>query len=242
MHWIEQILIVILALLALKIIIYKVFFADAIRAALDRDPAASGEIAVILSYPGLHVLFYHKIAGFLYNSRLYLPARLVSQFARWLTGIEIHPGAKIGKGLFIDHGAGVVIGETAVLGENVTLFQGVTLGGTGKEKGKRHPTLGKNVVVGAGAKILGNIHIGDNVTIGANAVVIRDVPASSTVVGVPGRIASRDGKRVPGINLDHTNLPDPLSQALQKLQHEIDKIEHELKDYGIEEKKPKHPR
>ena len=167
--------------------------------------------------------------------------RLISQFARWLTGVEIHPGATIGKGLFIDHCMGVVIGETAVIGDNVTLFQGVTLGGTGKQKGKRHPTLGGNVVVGAGANVLGDIRIGDNVSIGANAVVVRDVPPNSTVVGVPGRIASREGKKVPGINLDHTSLPDPLSQALEKLQHEIDKIEGELKDFGLSEKKKKEP-
>lgn len=239
--WLETIVVVLLALIALKIFVYRIFFKDEIKAALERDPAATDALTVILTYPGLHVLFYYRIAHALYNSSVPLLPRIISQTARWLTGIEIHAGAKIGKGLFIDHGMGVVIGETSVIGDNVTLFQGVTLGGTGKEKGKRHPTLGNNVVVGTGAKVLGNIHIGDNVTVGANAVVVRDVPANSTVVGVPGRITSREGKKVPGINLDHTNLPDPLTQALQKLQHEIDKIEHELKDYGIEEK-DKHPK
>src|SRR5204862_3987985 len=141
-------------------------------------------------------MVYHRIAHVLYGWRLKFLSRLLSQIARWLTGIEIHPGATIGKKIFIDHGMGVVIGETSVIGENVTLFQGVTLGGTGKEKGKRHPTLGNHVVVGAGAKVLGNIELGDNVRVGANAVVINDVPANSTVVGVPGRITCPDGKRV----------------------------------------------
>ncbi len=239
--WTETIVVVLLVLIALKIFVYRIFFKDEIKAALERDPAATGAFTVILTYPGLHVLFYYRIANALHGAGMPLLPRVISQIARWFTGIEIHAGAKIGKGLFIDHGMGVVIGETSVIGDNVTLFQGVTLGGTGKEKGKRHPTLGNNVVVGAGAKVLGNIHIGDNVTVGANAVVVRDVPANSTVVGVPGRITSREGRKVPGINLDHTNLPDPLTQALQKLQHEIDKIEHELKDYGIEEK-DKHPK
>ncbi len=217
-------------LVALKIAVYSLFFQQEIRATLERDPAATGPLPVMLSYPGLHALFYYRVAHTLYQENLPFFARLISQFGRWLTGIEIHPGAKIGPGLFIDHGMGVVIGETSVIGKNVTLFQGVTLGGTGKHKGKRHPTLGNNVVVGAGAKILGNIHIGDNVSVGANAVVIHDVPPNSTVVGVPGRVTRREGRKVEGINMDHTSLPDPISQALQKLQHEIDKIEKELKD------------
>jgi len=158
-------------------------------------------------------------------------ARLISQTSRAFTGIEIHPGATIGKGLFIDHGMGVVIGETAVIGDNVTLFQGVTLGGTGKERGKRHPTLGNNVVVGSGAKVLGSFTIGDNVQIGANAVVVREAPADSVVVGVPGRVVRQAGRHFPGINLDHTKLPDPLAQALEKLQREIDVIEHEIKEH-----------
>ncbi|OIO38484.1 MAG: serine O-acetyltransferase [Candidatus Omnitrophica bacterium CG1_02_46_14] len=219
---------------------YKLFFKSEIKAALERDPAATGPIAVILTYPGLHALFYYRVAHVLYLWGIPLLPRIGSQFARWLTGVEIHPGAKIGKGLFIDHGMGVVVGETSIIGNNVTLFQGVTLGGTGKQKGKRHPTLGNNVVVGTGACVLGDIHVGDNVSIGANAVVVRDVPANSTVVGVPGRIASREGKKVPGINLDHTSLPDPLTQALSKLQHEIDKIEGELKDFGVSHKDKEH--
>lgn len=232
MNFLQTLLLWVLAYAVLKILVYGIFFSREIRATLERDPAATGSLSVIFSYPGLHALFYHRVSHALYGLRLLFLARLVSQFGRWLTGIEIHPGAAIGEGLFIDHGMGVVIGETAVIGKNVTLFQGSTLGGTGKQKGKRHPTLGNNVVVGAGAKVLGDIRIGDNVSIGANAVVVRDVPANSTVVGVPGRIASREGKRVHGINLDHTNLPDPLAQALEKLQHEIDKIEAELKDQG----------
>ncbi len=220
---------------AVKISIISLLFQDEIKATLDRDPAATGPFSVVLTYPGLHAIVYHRLAHFLYKKKFIFLSRVISQLARSFTGIEIHAGATIDKGLFIDHGMGVVIGETAVLGKNVTLFQGVTLGGTGKEKGKRHPTLGDNVVVGAGAKVLGDIHIGNNVSVGANAVVIRDVPSHSTVVGVPGRIASREGKKVPGINLDHTSLPDPLTQALGKLQDEIDKIEGELKDFGISE-------
>src|SRR3989338_6826108 len=235
-----QIIQIILALffmaLVTKVFVYKFFFKEEIKAALERAPAATSAIAVILTYPGLHVLFYYRIGHVLYGWGLPFFARVVSQFGRWLTGIEIHPGAQIGKGLFIDHGMGVVIGETAIIGNQVTLFQGVTLGGTGKQKGKRHPTLGNNVGIGGGACVLGDIHIGDNVSVGANAVVVGDVPSNSTVVGVPGRITSREGKKVPGINLDHTSLPDPLTQALSKLQHEIDKIERELKDFGIENK------
>ncbi len=162
--------------------------------------------------------------------------RFISQFAKFLTGIEIHPGATIGEGLFIDHGMGVVIGETSIIGNNVTLFQGVTLGGTGKERGKRHPTLGNNIVVGAGAKILGNVNIGDNVQIGANAVVVKDVPPNSTAVGIPGRVVRKEGKKIPGISLDHTSLPDPIAQRLDKLQDEIDHIEEEIRDYR--KKKP----
>lgn len=236
-----NIFLIIMTLVVLKILVFGIFFRSEIKATLERDPASTGALSVILTYPGLHAIFYYRFAHVLYNLKLPFLARVISQAARWFTGIEIHPGAIIGKGFFIDHGMGVVIGETTVIGDNVTLFQGATLGGTGKEKGKRHPTLGHNVVVGAGAKVLGNILIGDNVSIGANAVVVRDVPANSTVVGVPGRISSREGKRVKyGINLDHTSLPDPLTQALDKLQKEIDKIENELKDFeGSSEKKSK---
>ena len=236
MDWIQNLAVIVFVLAVIKVFIHKLFFKAEIKAAIERDPAATSEMTVILSYPGLHALFYHRVAYAFYQWRIPFVPRLVSQFGRWLTGVEIHAGARIGKGLFIDHGMGVVIGETAVIGDNVTLFQGVTLGGTGKKKGKRHPTLGNNVVVGTGACVLGYIHIGDNVSIGANAVVVRDVPSNSTVVGVPGRITSREGKKIHGINLDYTSLPDPLTQALSKLQHEIDKIEGELKDFGVEHK------
>ena len=235
-YCLQNLIVIVFILVIAKIFVFKLFFQDEIKAVFERDPAATGVISVILTYPGLHVLFYHRLAHALYQWKIPFFPTLVSQFGRWLTGVEIHAGAQIGTGLFIDHGMGVVIGETAVIGNNVTLFQGVTLGGTGKQKGKRHPTLGDNVVVGSGACVLGDIHIGDNVSVGANAVVVRDVPANSTVVGVPGRITSREGKKVPGINLDHTSLPDPLTQALSKLQHEIDKIEGELKDFGIDHK------
>jgi serine O-acetyltransferase len=167
--------------------------------------------------------------------------RLIMAVVRWATGIEIHPSATIGRGFFIDHGMGVVVGETAVIGKNVTLFQGVTLGGTGKERGKRHPTLGDNVVVGTGAKVLGNIAIGRDSIIGANAVVIRDVPEHSTVVGVPGRITKIKDQSFPGIKLDHTHLPDPLTERLEALQHEIDLIEQHLKQFRQSQTPPPSP-
>ena len=209
----------------------SVLFRGEIQATFERDPAATNYLEVLLTYSGLHALIYHRIARRLYLWKLPFFPRWISQVARSLTGIEIHPGARIGKKFFIDHGMGVVIGETAEVGDNVTIYQGVTLGGTGKERGKRHPTIGNNVVIGTGAKVLGNIKIGDNAQIGANAVVIRDVPSHSTVVGVPGRVVKTAGKTFPGINLDHTNLPDPMTQALERLQHEIDAIEHHMKEW-----------
>ena len=195
-----------------------------IKAVFERDPAARN-IWEVLLYPGLHAIFWHRISHFLHLHHFKFLARLISQIVRFFTGIEIHPGAKIGKGFFIDHGMGVVIGETTEIGNNVTLFQGVTLGGTGKEKGKRHPTLGNNVMVSAGAKILGNIRIGDNVKIGAGSVVIRDVPSDATVVGVPGRIVKHRGKRVPGVSLDHGDLPDPILERLKEFRREINELE-----------------
>jgi len=206
-------------------------FRREVKAIFERDPAATNYLEALLTYSGLHALIFYRISRALFKTHVPFFPRYISQAGRFFTGIEIHPGAVIGSGLFIDHGMGVVIGETAAIGDNVTLYQGVTLGGTGKEPGKRHPTLGSNIVVGAGAKILGNITIGDNVNIGANAVVVRDVPSNSTVVGVPGRIARQEGKAFPGINLDHTSLPDPLTQALDRLQLEIDHIESELKEW-----------
>jgi len=216
----------------------RVLFGDVLKAIMERDPASRSYAEIVFSYSGFHAVVFHNISSFLYKLKIPFLPRFLSQIAKCFTGIEIHPGAKIGKGFFIDHGMGVVIGETAIIGDDVTLFQGVTLGGTGKETGKRHPTIGNNVVVGAGAKVLGNIIIGDNVNVGANAVVIRDVPNDSTVVGVPGRVSKKLGKRIPGgINLDHTSLPDPLQQALEKLQHEIDHIENEIKDHNKESDK-----
>ncbi len=231
MEFVLNLLCILLAFGVFKILVYRLFFADEIKATLERDPAATGSLTIILSYPGIHALFYHRLGNFFHRSNMPFFARTISQIGRFFTGIEIHPGATIGKGFFIDHGMGVVIGETSVVGDNVTIFQGATLGGTGKEKGKRHPTIGNNVVIGAGAKVLGNITIGDNVSVGANAVVLKDVPPNSTVVGVPGRVARREGKRVSGTNLDYTSLPDPLTQALDKLHREIAEIEKELKDF-----------
>ena len=216
-------------LVTANIILDFIFFQGEIKAAMSRDPAATHPLLVVLTYPGFHAIIYYRTANFLYRLHIPILPRMICQWGRFAAGIEIHPGAKIGKGLFIDHGMGVVIGETAVIGDNVTIYQGVTLGGTGKDKGKRHPTLGDNVVVGAGAKVLGNIRVGDNVLIGANAVVVRDVPDGSTVVGVPGRVTSREGKSLPSVQLDHVHLPDPIQRALQKLQDEIRHIEQELK-------------
>ena len=226
-----QLLALIIILTILYLILASVFFRREIESALERDPAATSPIEIMLTYSGFHAIVMHRVTHNLRRFKVPFLPRFLSQVGKLITGIEIHPGATIGKNLFIDHGMGVVIGETTIIGDNVTLFQGVTLGGTGKEKGKRHPTLGNNIVVGAGAKVLGNIVIGDNVSIGANAVVLRDVPSNSTVVGVPGRIARREGQKVPGINLDYTSLPDPLANSLERLQEEIDKIESEMKDW-----------
>lgn len=226
-----HIFIIVILIFIAAISLIWLFFRSEIKGVFERDPAAKNILEVILLYSGLHAIIFYRISHVLYLMKVPILPRLISQLARFLTGIEIHPGATIGKGLFIDHGMGVVIGETSILGDNVTLFQGVTLGGTGKEKGKRHPTLGSNVVVGTGAKVLGHIVVGDNVAIGANAVVIKDVPSNSTVVGVPGRIVKQEGKEFPGIRLDHTNLPDPLAQALDKLQDEINQIEGEMKKH-----------
>ena len=189
---------------------------------LDRDPAARSRLEIYLCYSGLHAVWFHRIDHWLWQHKLYLLARWFSQVARLLTGIEIHPGAEIGRRVFIDHGLGVVIGETSVVGDDVTLYQGVTLGGTGKEQGKRHPTLMDNVVVGSGAKILGNITVGKNCRIGAGSVVLRNVPADSTVVGVPGHIIFREGKRV--VITDPKQINDPLSEALAALINEVHKL------------------
>jgi serine O-acetyltransferase len=195
--------------------------AQDLQAVFDRDPAATSRLEVILTYAGFHALLAYRVAHWLKTHGVPFFPRLLSQIARWLTGIEIHPSAKIGRGFFIDHGMGVVIGETAEVGDYVTLFQGVTLGGTGKERGKRHPTLGNHVVVGAGAKILGGIKIGDNVKIGANSVVLKSVPPNSTVIGIPARIIKSEGERVPDATMDHTNLPDPIADRFSALEQEL---------------------
>jgi len=189
---------------------------------MEHDPAAKSRLEVFLCYSGLHAVWFYRVNHWLWNHRLFLPARWLSQVARWLTGIEIHPGAKIARRLFIDHGMGVVIGETTIVGDDVTLYQGVTLGGTGKEHGKRHPTIEDSVVVGGGAKILGNITVGKNSRIGAGSVVLRNVPDNSTVVGVPGHIIFREGKRV--VITDPKQINDPLSEALAAVAAEVHKL------------------
>ncbi len=199
-----------------------------LQAIFDRDPAATGRLEVILTYAGFHALLAYRLAHWLTGHHIPFLPRAISQLARWLTGIEIHPSAKIGIGFFIDHGMGVVIGETAEIGDHVTLFQGVTLGGTGKERGKRHPTLGNHVVVGAGAKILGGIRIGDNVKIGANSVVLKPVPPNSTVIGVPARIIKSQGERLPDATMDHINLPDPISDRFLALEQELIELRKKL--------------
>ncbi len=195
-----------------------------IMAVKDRDPAARSTLEVLLCYPGLHALFCHRVAHFFYRRGLILLPRLISHLSRFFTGIEIHPGASIGSSFFIDHGMGVVIGETTEIGSNVTIYQGVTLGGTGKEQGKRHPTIGDNVVVGTGAKVLGPIMIGENSRVGAGSVVLNSAPPNSTVVGIPARVVYYNGEKVPTINLNHSDMPDPVAEALSNLQEQIDQL------------------
>ena len=232
-----------------------------IRVIFERDPAARSTIEVLLCYGGLHAIWLHRISHALYVRGWVLLPRLISNFGRFLTGIEIHPGAKIGEGLFIDHGTGIVIGETAELGKNVTLYQGVTLGGTGKEKGKRHPTLGSNVVVASGAKVLGSFTVGDHAKIGAGSVVLKPVPAHATVVGIPGRIVMMNGQRVRteedflrarelsleceesaeeiaselDVDLDHDMLPDPEAEIIEQMRQEIEVLKARLSE--LEERK-----
>jgi len=198
-----------------------------INAVLERDPAATSALEVVLLYSGLHALWWWRIYHWLWTHGMRFPARFLSQVARWITGIEIHPGAQIGRRFFIDHGMGVVIGETAEVGDDVTLYQGVTLGGTGKETGKRHPTVCDNVVIGAGARILGSITIGANCRIGAGSVVLRNVPADSTVVGVPGHIVLRNGQRV--VITDPKQINDPLSEALAAVAMEVKALRAEVR-------------
>lgn len=196
-----------------------------IRAVKERDPAATSTASVLFNYPGLHAVWTHRATHWLWVRGRHGIARFISQFGRWLTGIEIHPGATIGARLFIDHGMGVVIGETTIIGEDVTLYQGVTLGGTGKETGKRHPTLEDCVVVGVGAAVLGNITVGRGSKVGGGAVVIDDVPPNCTVVGVPGRVVVRSGERVEAVDLHHEDLPDPVVEMFRCLTRRIDRLE-----------------
>lgn len=206
-----------------------------IQVIFDRDPAARSVLEVVLCYSGFHAILIHRLNHWLFERKFILLARVISQLARMFTGIEIHPGAKIGEGLFIDHGMGVVIGETAEVGNNVTIYQGVTLGGTGKEKGKRHPTIGNNVVISTGAKVLGSITVGDNARIGAGSVVLRKVPPNTTVVGVPGKIVVRDGMNIADvdmsvIDLHHEQLPDPVAEMILCLQRKVERLERRIEE------------
>lgn len=217
-----------------------------IKVVFERDPAAKSVLEVLLCYPGLHAIWLHRISHYLFMRGWVLIPRMICYFNRILTGVDIHPGATIGEGLFIDHATGVVIGETCVIGNNVTLYQGVTLGGTGKEKGKRHPTVGNNVVVASGAKVLGSFTVGDNSKIGAGSVVLHEVPPNSTVVGIPGKVVWHDGKKVnrtddgiDEIDLEHDDLPDPVAEMMlcmqrnmQRMETRIEQLEKELKQHG----------
>lgn len=212
---------------------FKQMLEDA-RSIAQRDPAAKSCLEVVLLYPGFHAVCFHRISSWFYKKEMFFIARMISQIARFLTGVEIHPGAVIGKGLFIDHGMGVVIGETAEIGDNCTIYHNVTLGGTGKDKGKRHPTVGNNVLISTGAKILGPFKVGDNSRIGANAVVLTEVEPNTTVVGVPGRAVKRGDQRIQSIELDQVHIPDPVAQELCKILYRIENIEnHITKEHGI---------
>ena len=201
---------------------------DDIRSVKERDPACTSTLSALLNYPGLHAIWAHRVHHRLHGYGLVLLARLMSQSARFWTGVEIHPGATIGDGFFIDHGMGVVIGETTVIGKDVTLFQGVTLGGTGKERGKRHPTLEDRVVVGVGATVLGDVTIGTGSKVGGGAVVVNDVPPNCTVVGIPGRVVVREGRRIETVDLHHEDLPDPVVEMFKCLTRRVEKAERRL--------------
>ncbi len=198
-----------------------------IEVVFDQDPAARSYFEVILTYSGLHAIWAHRIAHAFYKKRFFFIARSISQISRFFTGIEIHPGAKIGRRFFIDHGMGVVIGETCEIGDNVTVFQGVTLGGTGKEKGKRHPTIENNALIATGAKVLGSITVGENSKIGAGSVVLKEVPPNSTVVGIPGRVVIQDGIRI-NKDLNHSDLPDPVSDRCVEIESQINELKAEI--------------
>ena len=207
-----------------------------IAAVKDRDPAARSSLEIILLYSGLHALWGYRVHHWMWTHGLKFLARALSQLARWITGIEIHPGAQIGRRFFVDHGMGVVIGETVIVGDDVTLYQGVTLGGTGKETGKRHPTIRNNVVIGGGAKVLGNITVGENCRIGAGSVVLRDVPDNSTVVGVPAHVIFREGRRV--VITDPKQINDPLSEALAAVANEVKTLKEQVRELQGREAAP----
>jgi len=208
--------------------VFKMIKED-IDVVFDQDPSARSALEVILTYSGLHAIWSHRLAHAFYKRKFYFIARVISQISRFFTGIEIHPGAKIGRRFFIDHGMGVVIGETCEIGDNVTVFQGVTLGGTGKEKGKRHPTVKDNALIATGAKVLGSITIGENSKVGAGSVVLKDVPPNSTVVGIPGKIVIQDGVRIKK-DLNHRDLPDPVSDRCKDIEEELARLGKELEE------------
>ena len=211
-----------------------------VEATKERDPAARSTLEVLLLYPGVHAIAAHRLANRLHIKGHTFTARAISQAARFATGIEIHPGATIGKGLMIDHGMGVVIGETAEIGDNCTIYQGVTLGGTGKDMGKRHPTLGNNVMIGAGAKVLGPMTIGDNSKVAANAVVLAEIPENCTAVGIPAKVVKREGVRIN--DLDHIHIPDPVAQEIRRLEDKLSALEGELAAIKEAQSKPKKAR
>lgn len=221
-----------------------------IEVALERDPAARSRLEVLLTYPGVHALLFHRASHWLWGRKRHLSARLLSHLSRALTGIEIHPGANIGRRFFIDHGAGVVIGETTEIGDNVTIYHGVTLGGVSTERGKRHPTVGDYVVIGNGSAVMGPLVIGRNSKVGAGSVVIRDVPPNSTVVGVPGRVVARDPIPLKTVDLDHDVLPDPEGQAIESLSKQIEELWRRIgelekggaSEEGDEEPRPERPK
>ncbi|MCF6265457.1 MAG: serine O-acetyltransferase [Desulfuromusa sp.] len=210
-----------------------------LKVVFERDPAVRGVFEIIFCYPGFHAMFFYRISHWLWNNKMKFLGRLVSHFGRFLTGIEIHPGATIGRGFFIDHGMGVVIGETAEIGENCTLYHGVTLGGTSWAKEKRHPTLGNNVIIGSGAKILGPFKVGDDSKIGSNSVVVKEVPATATVVGIPGRVVLSGEKRI-GVDLEHDKLPDPVAKAVSCVFDQIHRLEDKVAELQSEQKQLKH--
>ena len=205
-------------------------FKEDIDVVFDQDPAARNYIEVILTYSGLHAIWAHRIAHAFFKRKFFFMARVISQVSRFFTGVEIHPGAKIGRRFFIDHGMGVVIGETCEIGDNVTLFQGVTLGGTGKEKGKRHPTIQDNALIATGAKVLGSIVVGENSKVGAGSVVLKDVPPNSTVVGIPGKVVIQDGVKIQK-DLNHCDLPDPINDRMKQLEKEVNELKSLLREY-----------